>query len=129
MSDGINFMKDMVGCRGRTPLSWAAREGRTKIAEALLQGGSDSDEKDARGSRPLEIALKSKHKAIAQLLIDSGASCHSSDLFEACSQGLEPILTLLLDRCETDINVLNSDGNSLVLMASELVMKVLRGIF
>ncbi|CRK45847.1 hypothetical protein BN1723_006755 [Verticillium longisporum] len=111
MSDGINFMKDMVGCRGRTPLSWAAREGRTKIAEALLQGGSDPDEKDARGSRPLEIALKSKHKAIAQLLIDSGASCHNSDL------------------CETDINVLNSDGNSLVLMASELVMKVLCGIF
>ncbi|KAG7151811.1 Protein TANC1 like protein [Verticillium longisporum] len=37
----------------------------TKIAEALLQGGSDPDEKDARGSRPLEIALKIKRWELA----------------------------------------------------------------
>ncbi|CRK45842.1 hypothetical protein BN1723_006750 [Verticillium longisporum] len=115
ISEGINLIKDMVRYRGRTPLSWAAQEGRTKIAEALIQRGSDPNEKDTRGLRPLEIALKGKHEAVAQLLIDAGASCHSSDLFQACSRGLESLVTLLLDRCDTDVNMLDKDGNSMLI--------------
>ncbi|KAK3297983.1 ankyrin repeat-containing domain protein [Chaetomium fimeti] len=73
--DGVDITEGLSyrGGQGRTPLSWAAQEGRLRIVELLIQGGADLDEVDRRGYTPLCRALEHGHGAVARLLIDEGA--------------------------------------------------------
>jgi ankyrin repeat protein len=73
ITEGLKYKKDLRDHQGRTPLSWAAQEGRLSIVELLIQGGADLDEIDGRGYTPLHRALENGHEAVARFLIDKGA--------------------------------------------------------
>jgi ankyrin repeat protein len=56
-------------CYGRTPLSWAAREGRDIVIKLLIKTGKvDIDSKDDDGRTPLYWAAFYGHEAVVKLL-------------------------------------------------------------
>jgi uncharacterized protein len=58
---------------GFTPLLYAAREGCSECAAALIDGGADVDMPDLWGQTPLHLATLNLHYDTAGLLIDRGA--------------------------------------------------------
>ncbi|KAH7320727.1 hypothetical protein B0I35DRAFT_450457 [Stachybotrys elegans] len=56
LTKGLNFRKDMKDYRGRTPLSWAAQEGRHLLVKVLLKNGANPIERDLGRKTPLERA-------------------------------------------------------------------------
>ncbi|KAL2809924.1 hypothetical protein BJX63DRAFT_423490 [Aspergillus granulosus] len=79
ITNGLNHRKDLKDYENRTPLSWAAQEGRVGIVKLLLQAGSRLDEVDLGGQTPLLRALGNGDEAVARLLIDKGADVNASD--------------------------------------------------
>ncbi|RYP27804.1 hypothetical protein DL767_007516 [Monosporascus sp. MG133] len=88
---------------GRTPLSWAAGNGRDADVKLLLNTGKiEADSKD-RGSRtPLSYAAENGHEAVVRLLLHTGkAEPDSKDssgrmpLLWAAARGHESIVKLL----------------------------------
>ena len=73
---------------GLTALVFAARQGSTEAAQALLAGGADINEGDADGHTPLLIAILNNHDDLAQILIDKGADVNASD-----KDGRSPLFT------------------------------------
>jgi hypothetical protein len=69
---GLKYRKDFKGYEHLTPLTWAAKEGRTSIVQLLLLQGEDPCEKDRKSRCPLFRALDHGHEAAAKLLINSG---------------------------------------------------------
>ena len=58
---------------GVTALSWAALEGRTEIAEILIEAGADVNRKNKDGATPLHAAAFMGQLKIVKLLLDKGA--------------------------------------------------------
>ena len=58
---------------GVTPLAWAALEGRTETANALLRRGADVDARNRDGSSPLHSAAFMGRAAVAESLLNAGA--------------------------------------------------------
>ena len=54
--------------RGFSPLMMAAREGRTDIAQTLIESGADRHLKNKRRETAAEIAAVAGHEAISKLL-------------------------------------------------------------
>ena len=104
ITEGFNYKKNLAGYKGRTPLSWAAQEGRLSMVKTLVQGGANIDEEDSKGSTPLLRSLDKEHEAVIKFLIDSGADVdkkgHSnwSPLMAASMSGRETAVRLLLER-------------------------------
>jgi excisionase family DNA binding protein len=96
------------------PLIEAAYEGNTVQVQALLEEGTDVNEKDASGRTPLMIAADRGHTYVVQLLLDCGADANARDnsgltaLQAAESRGFHRIVSLLRkfsapnDQPETD---------------------------
>ncbi|KAH7129648.1 hypothetical protein B0J13DRAFT_588497 [Dactylonectria estremocensis] len=64
----------------RTPLSWAAGEGREAIVKLLLATGKvDINAKDRSGRTPLWWAAEGGHEAIVKLLLEHGADADLKD--------------------------------------------------
>jgi cytohesin len=59
---------------GVTPLYLAAGFGRLDLVTLLLAKGADVNVKDEKGGTALDIAIKTKHKEIADLLLKHGAT-------------------------------------------------------
>lgn len=58
--------------RGRTPLHWAAYEGRRDVAELLLAHHAEVNARTKAGETPLHVALGNNHKDAAELLRQHG---------------------------------------------------------
>ncbi|GFF52755.1 ankyrin repeat and protein kinase domain-containing protein 1 [Aspergillus udagawae] len=81
-TDGLNYRRDLKQYAKRTPLSWAAQEGRIGIIKLLLQTETIVDDMDAKGRTPLSRASENGHEAVAELLIDRGADVNASNYYE-----------------------------------------------
>ena len=103
ITEGLKY-GDFTDYKGRTPLSWAAQEGRLAIVRILIHGGANLDEADRGRHTPLLRAIKSGHKAVARFLIDKGADVHaknwsgSTALILASENGQEAVARLLIDK-------------------------------
>ncbi len=103
ITEGFKFRKDLTGYQDRTPLSWAAQEGRMSIVKALVKGGLGINERDRNGRTPLLRSLYNGHEAVAQLLIDGGADVNVqakngwTALDQASRNGHEAVARLLID--------------------------------
>jgi hypothetical protein len=97
---------------GRTPLSWAAENGREAIVKQLLDTGKvDVDSKDNSGQTPLSWAAENGHEAIVKQLLDTGkVDVDSKDnsgrtpLSWAAEEGEEAIVKQLLDTGKVDVD-------------------------
>ncbi|KAI9369184.1 hypothetical protein BJX61DRAFT_545836 [Aspergillus egyptiacus] len=124
--------KDFEGCKIRTPLSWAAQEGREVIVELLLQNGVAIDEMDPAGCIPLSRALQNGREAVARLLIKKGADINASDRngqtpLLVASEHHEAVAKLLIEK-GADVNASDRNGRTPLLVASghhEAVAKLL----
>ncbi|KAF5133093.1 Ankyrin repeat domain-containing protein 17 [Metarhizium anisopliae] len=70
---GLNYIKDMGDYVTRTPLSWAAQEGRVGLVKLLLLAQADVNERDRAGQTPLLRAQSKRHLPVAEILIKAGA--------------------------------------------------------
>ncbi len=108
ITDGLNCSRAFKGYKKRTPLSWAAEDGRTGIVKLLLQTVTTIDGVDGGGRTPLSRASENGHEAVVRLLIDKGAHINEHrwgepPLFRASENGHEAVVRLLIDK-GADIN-------------------------
>jgi ankyrin repeat protein len=95
---------DLKDSYGRTPLSWASRNGQEVIVELLLGiKGIKPDSKDNWGQTPLSWAARNGHETVVKLLLtvhsidpDSKASDRRTPLSWAAANGSEAIVMMLL---------------------------------
>ncbi len=66
---------------GMTPLLYAAREGRTEIAQMLIAAGAKVNSSDANKITPLLMAITNNQPDTADLLIQNGAAVNASDFW------------------------------------------------
>ncbi|CAG8136981.1 unnamed protein product [Penicillium salamii] len=104
ITDGFNHRKDLKEYENRTPLSWAAQDGRVSIAKLLLQTRSITcDERDREGRRPLSLASSNGHAEVVRLLIEKGADVNGRDqdfgtpLQRALENRHEAVIKLLVE--------------------------------
>lgn len=64
---------------GRTPLSWAARNGHEMVVKVLVENGAEFESKDNGGQTPLSLAAENGHEAVVGLLLEKGAKAESTD--------------------------------------------------
>jgi ankyrin repeat protein len=108
---------------GRTPLHWAARNGRIEIARLLLQNGAEVNAKDNIGFTPLHFAASKGHVDILQLLVEYGANLEAQDntgygaLHFAAFYGHLPFIQELILRCHVEINARSNNGETALWMA------------
>ena len=120
ITDGPAIRKEFKECKGRTPLSWAAQEGRDFIVQRLLQDGVPIDEIDPAGCTPLSRALQNGHEAVARLLIEKGADVNDSrikgqlPLLLASQYGYKTVARLLIEK-GAEVNIAGNTPLSLAL--------------
>lgn len=73
ITGGLNYIKDMGDYVTRTPLSWAAQEGRVGLVKLLLLAQADVNERDKAGQTPLLRAQSKRHWPVVAILIKAGA--------------------------------------------------------
>jgi ankyrin repeat protein len=124
---------------GRTPLSWAARNGHEAAVKLLrAQEGVDPDSKDfGYGQTPLSLAAGNGHEAIVKLLLaQEGVNPDSKEfqygqtpLLLAAGNGHEAVVKLLLAEEGVDPDSKDDDGRTPLWWASnsgqEAVVKLL----
>ena len=62
-----------AGLSGNTPLSWACHFGNIALVEYFLNTNADYTRKNADGLTPLQLAIRSGHRDIVNLLRSRGA--------------------------------------------------------
>jgi ankyrin repeat protein len=97
---------------GRTPLSWACKEGHVQVVIELLQHGADVNAKDNDDWTPLHWASLRGHVQVFQALLDHGADvevkdCHDcTPLHWACCNS-EAVLNELVSRgASTEVKII-----------------------
>lgn len=66
---------------GRTPLHYAALEGRTDDVRSAIGAGADPSHPDHSGFTPLHFAAQGQHAETARVLIEAGAVVDAQDSF------------------------------------------------
>ncbi len=99
----------MVDQAGRSPLFYAALEGRAADVAAYLHGhGDEVNFADKEGFTPLHFAAQQQHADVAAQLIEAGADLNARNRF-----GNTPLWGALLNVCDGDgevVHVLLSAG-------------------
>jgi ankyrin repeat protein len=104
ITEGLRYRSNLKGYKNRTPLSWAAQEGRLGILKRLLKTGSHVDAEDKDGYTALLLAVENGHETMANLLIDEGADVNTSHgdlgkpLALASLHGFVEVARLLIDK-------------------------------
>uniref|UniRef100_A0A0D2XKT6 Nephrocystin 3-like N-terminal domain-containing protein n=1 Tax=Fusarium oxysporum (strain Fo5176) TaxID=660025 RepID=A0A0D2XKT6_FUSOF len=121
--DGITITKSLLpnidaGGSGRSPLAWACEQGYLEIAKLLAARGANPD---GEFWKPLILASKNGHTAIARWLIDHGADVHAECLKEtaislASMNGHTETVELLLNS-GADPDALGAKGDPILYMA------------
>ena len=89
---------------GRTPLSYAAADGRVDIVTWLLEQGAAADRRDVQQRTPLFQAALGGHPEVIAVLVTRGADPNARDqwqdtpLIVACAKGNAAAAALLLER-------------------------------
>jgi len=64
----MNFDPSLHHENGYTPLAYAAAKGNLEMVELLLRNGADPTQVTREGDTPVELALRSGHGGIADVL-------------------------------------------------------------
>ena len=133
------YEADQQDCAGRTPLTWAARNGHEGVVKILLgQKNVDPNRPDVYDRAPLLWAAIEGHEGVVKLLLERGnVDPNRPDrdgegpLGGAAIMGHEGVVKLLLERGDVDPNRPDVNGEGplgyAALMGHEGVVKVLLG--
>ncbi|GAB0134193.1 hypothetical protein EsDP_00002574 [Epichloe bromicola] len=113
---------------GRTPLSWAAREGHASIVSLLLERGAVIDATDGHGRTPLSLAAENGREAVVKLLLEKegvGKNSRPSAAFDggrsplsySAQEGHEQVVNMLLSREDVAVDCEDSKGKTPLLYA------------
>jgi ankyrin repeat protein len=70
---------DLKDSYGRTPLSWAARNGHEAVVKLLLEKGAELETKDVYYDQtPLSWAARNGQEAVVKLLLEKGAQNYNN---------------------------------------------------
>jgi len=73
--EGVHFVLSSRDCYKRTPLLWAAREGRNEIVQQIsLKYSNLTNQHDFEGRTPLILAARENHAEVVQFLLKSKVS-------------------------------------------------------
>jgi len=126
---GRRYINPDSSCRsGRTPLSWAAENGREGVVKLLLgRGDVNPNRLDRYGRTPLLWAVRNDHEGVVKLLFgrkdlnpdipDPGYG--QTPLSWAAGYGREGVVRLLLERKDVTLNGSSKSGRTPLLWAAE----------
>jgi hypothetical protein len=104
-------------------LAQCARDGDTKAVELFMKAGFSSNARDKYGVPLLCLAARGKHRAVAEVLLDKGASVDLqsedrgySPLMDAAHIGSADLVALFLER-GADPNLKSKDGQTALVVA------------
>jgi tetratricopeptide (TPR) repeat protein len=117
---------------GRTPLHWAAEDGKKEVAELLISKGADVNAKDNYDLTPLYRAVAYGNKEVAELLISKGADVDAkfakygwTPLHQAAQNGNKEIIELLISK-GADVNAKDKDGKTPGMLAQADIARFLK---
>jgi hypothetical protein len=104
-------------------LSQCSRDGDTKAVELFIKAGFPPDSRDKYGVPLLCLAARGKHRAVAEILLDNGASLDLqsedrgySPLMDAAQAGSSDLVGLFLER-GADSDLTSKDGQTALVVA------------
>ncbi|KAK8124026.1 hypothetical protein PG999_003944 [Apiospora kogelbergensis] len=100
--EGINRRSDLKHFKGRTPISWAAQEGKLKLVKILAQNGESLHQKDPGRRMPIERAALGGQEAVVRYFCDNNVTAEVKELaitsaLEGKQHGLSLTLLKSLD--------------------------------